>query len=881
MEIIILALIATAFYYGKISRDEKRALKRIINQINNIEEIFILYKKLNEYENYLDFKDKKEIKNKVNKIEIPSVYKKLETKLTESKGKQIYNKIHTVSKFKLNLDLYLESYNNKFYKAEEVRYSLLFKSVGKNKLTEEQRISVMTEEENSLIIASAGSGKTSVIVAKVIYLLMKNICKPENILVLAFSDKATKELKERIEESLNILNKPDTTGNEILNIKTFHSLGYSIYKFAGINRPDIHKYAKNPKEFNNFVKSEIENLLLDKNNSKSLKFFHEYITPYKSPFIFKSYGEYWTYLKSNNLILTLNGEIVKSYEECEIANFLYLNQVNYEYEKEYEFKTVTPEYRQYKPDFYLSDYGIYIEHFALDKDFKPPNFFKKGYLESRQWKLKLHKEKKTILIETFSHQKSEGILTSSLKRNLSLLNVKFKALPRNKILEKFNESNKVMGFANLIKTFLNHFKSNELSLREIKDKLYNNKRSAAFLSIFENIYNKYQNELKKNYEIDYTDMIVETRKIIHKTNGLDFTHIIIDEFQDISQDRYKLINEIKMLGPKIKTFCVGDDWQSIYQFSGSDIDIMTQYEKYFGNTKRLSLTKTFRFPQSLADISSKFITRNPNQIAKNISSIEKESNPLVTVCFENNEKKILKTVVDEIGKHYPKKNILVLGRYRHSINNLKFNSQKIKFANTIHSAKGSEEDIVIVLDINSGKYGFPSEIEDDPILELVKKTEDKFPDSEERRLFYVALTRAKKHVYLITNVNHQSSFIRELIDTHEDINIFNDNDLINLNCEECLSGWMLKRINRKTQENFYGCSNHPMCTNTNTICSNCNSGVFLKSRNYQCSNDECSGKPDKICRYCSNILTSTNIKVNKKTKEQFYKCYDCNRTQSL
>ena len=526
------------------------------------------------------------------------------------------------------------------------------------------------------------------------------------------------------------------------------------------------------------------------------------------------------------------------------------------------------------------------------------------YKEQIIWKRNLHKEKKTKLIETYSYEKSDGLLLKNLKNKLLKNKVKLKPMSKKRILDELNDKGKVTELSNLICTFLNHYKSNELNLDEIKIKSKQKpqkERCLAFIDIFQIILNKYQDELKREKEIDFNDMIIKSRNFLQNNiKKTFFSHVIIDEFQDISSARYKLINALRELNPEIKFFCVGDDWQSIYRFADSELSIMLKYKDYFdGYTEKKELSNTFRFSQPLADLSTKFICQNPNQIKKNIKAQTNNNKPSVTICFDDSDQEGLEKVLKEIKKitdNKGDKKILILGRYNHNINEKFMDKHELKKLNkrypkfsinfkTIHRSKGLEEDYIIILDVNTGRLGFPCEMADDPLLELVMGEEDKFEHAEERRLFYVALTRARKHVYLVTDPSKQSSFVRELTKKENNylINKLDADKISELECKNCKTGWLIKRIPKNNKiPPFYSCSNYPLCDGKAQICNNCKKGIYIENKDsfyYECSNNDCKETADR-CRKCGDVLTERNKRKNKKTKEPFYSC-DCGETQNL
>ena len=241
--------------------------------------------------------------------------------------------------------------NDTFVVNELARSKELFDRIESRPLTDEQRRAVVIDEDRNLVVAAAGSGKTSVIVAKAGWLIRKQYRRPSELLLLAFAKDAQKEMEDRVRKRLG-----NTVGVQI-SVRTFHSLGIAIIGEVERRRPALSRVAEDEKALFALLKSIIANLVANLKFSKiMLRWFQEFFAPYRSEHDFKTQGEYWNYIRTNE-IRSLQGEKVKSFEECVIANFLYLNGVTYKYESPYEHETATPEKRQYHPDFYLLDAG--------------------------------------------------------------------------------------------------------------------------------------------------------------------------------------------------------------------------------------------------------------------------------------------------------------------------------------------------------------------------------------------------------------------------------------------------------------------------------------------------------------------------------------------
>jgi len=713
-----------------------------------------------------------------------------------------------------NDNTFRTDYNNKYIKKKMVELAPYFDKQNP-KPTYEQKKAIIIDEDINFVNAGAGTGKTYTIINKIKYLIDKQLIKQSDVLAIAYNKKAAEELRNRL----------SNYGLESVESKTFHSHAIGI----------IRKYkGKSPEVFGESRRDLLKllNKLIEKElgQTKFLYDFTKFFTFYSKPYLpfneFKNVQEYKSYLKTN-LPLTIKGEQVKSQEEVFIANLLFIYNIEYVYEKDYEVVTKSKQHRQYKPDFFLTDYGIYIEHFALNRDGK--SVFGEKYEEEYQWKLKQHEINNTKMICTYSYQIWDKTLAKNLKSDLIKFDVKIKNVSKKTILKKLRDTSnfEIIQFTGLIETFLNLYKTKNLDINGLKSKINNifndnhaRDRAKTFINIFKIIYNKYQAFLTKNKKIDFHDMISLGIEFLQKNNELlNYKYIIIDEFQDISESRYQLVLSTIERCHNAKLFVVGDDWQSIYKFAGSDLGILLNFKDYFGkNYSTSELTNTFRFGKELADISNKFIMRNDSQIKKEIKSVPYNITP---IYFQEKFRqknvdeinRILQKLVNKAKQREKKISVLILNRYRKGrvekyfdlINKYLKNKYLNLKVETIHTSKGLTFDYVIIDDVTTGKMGFPSNITDDKILLLVSET-DLYENSEERRLFYVALTRAKKSVFLLYTVNWESKFILEL---KEILGILKY-------CEKCETEMRVK-TNQQDQTNFFGCQNYPNCRETINI----------------------------------------------------------------
>jgi len=780
------------------------------------------------------------------------------------------NAISKVKKFKEDYAEYISSEDEKFFekfynkpetfetdtKQANKRYinqelkdnSDLFDDLDGKSLDSQQREAIVVDEDAVKVIAGAGSGKTFTIQGKVKYLTEKRDVDPSEILAISFSNASVDDLKERIAEPIDI--------------KTFHKVGKDILtQYNQYSRPDTSALKRIIKRY--LTKKALKNEDISK---KLIEFFSFYINvppsdddiKYEGDLLDWQEGVDFSTLKrrfKNKQRETLNNEIVRSYEELYIANFLFIYGIKYTYEKIYSYpnKNFEREFNKFKeflfsfneeipdelknditkdllnltdifeeyeikdylPDFYLDDYNIYIEHFGLNRNCENHLIGGKSseeYVKEMEWKRKVHKKYGTTLIETFSYYQSENRLLTRLAEKLQAQGVEFNEIDYREVYRILLENKTIKeweDFIVLLKTFIELFKGNNYDKTKFKEfydyvgglkDSFSKDRTIAFLKIVEEIYNDYEAYLLKIKKIDFNDMINKASDCIVK-NGLDlpYKYIIVDEYQDTSFTRYNLLRNIcDSIGAKIMV--VGDDWQSIYSFSGCDVNIFTKFDNFFDVCETRYIEKTYRNSQQLIDASSNFVMKNPDQTRKELKSSKSLKYPIKLVNFDNDFDEILKfeLIIKNIINQstFKNKKILILGRNNKDIFNLlkNFNVEneygKRKFEilgdedklrrnkfvkivyrespdvnieyRTVHQSKGLECDNVILINLKNWKAGFPNKMVDDPVLNFVKRNGDSFSYAEERRLFYVALTRTKNNVYLLAPYFKSSVFVQEL-----------------------------------------------------------------------------------------------------------------------
>lgn len=760
----------------------------------------------------------------------------------------------------------------------------LLDAVEANPLTARQRQAVATDEDNTLVVAGAGTGKTSVVVAKVAYVVKQLGVRPEEVLLLAYNKAAAAELQERVSARVGI---------EVA-ASTFHALGMSVIGQAEGRKPSLSRLSDQADEPLLFIEKALQEMLnVGRWREILLRYLIEYLRPYKAAGDFPNKSAYIKWIKGA-AIKSMRGEQVRSYEECVIADWLFLNGIDYQYERKYEHDVADAEHSQYKPDFYLTESKVYIEHFGVDRDGKTAPWIDAAkYRAGMEWKRATHRRFGTRLVETFSYDRAEGALTERLAERLAAIQVTPKPRPLDEIARVIGECRIISQLAKLLATFLQHFKEGRRSLDSLKPPPNTDPhRCKSFLSVFQHIYDTYEAALRAEQAIDFQDMI--GRAADHVAAGRyrsPYRYVVVDEFQDLSRGRARLLRALLDQIPDRRLTCVGDDWQSIYRFAGSDITHMTRFSDHFGYTASVALDESFRFGRRLLQASATFVQKNPAQLRKALTSPRDEGRPAVVIVpmskppadAESGAASATTTdiqgLLTRIAKEVPdgdSASVYLLGRYNFSLRGADldaiskdFQKLKLEFL-TVHRSKGLQADYVILLEANSGRFGFPSEIYDDPLLSMVLAEPDALAHAEERRLFYVALTRAKRRVFILTRETQRSAFVEELLGGEyaglvEGVPAWS----AQAPCADC-GGTLVRRANKKTGAPFWGCVDYPYCEGSARICAVCQEGALvLQGAAYQCSRKGCAGREER-CPQCRDGMLVK--RTNRNNGSEFWAC---------
>lgn len=776
-----------------------------------------------------------------------------------------------------DIEEFVEQHNEKYISDTMVREKDYLDSVLKSvdpvvSLDEDQRRVVLTDEDYCLVIAGAGAGKTTTVAAKVKYLVDKQGVKPSQILVVSFTNKAVNELKEKIQGALGIE----------CPIATFHSTGNAVIH---VNSPDEKLNIVDNSRLYFVIRDYFRGSIMQNESmvNKLIMFFASYFdAPYEGDDLNAFFNNIakanYSTMRSDledfkrevidartKKSVTIQNEILRSHQEVEIANFLYLNNIDYDYEPIYQYD-IPGARKPCTPDFIIFQDGksAYLEHFGISENGENDRYSDEEldrYKKAVNDKVRLHKQHGTTLVYTFSSYNDRKPLLTHLREELEAKGFELRPRSNKEIMEMLvagEENRYIRKLINLVCRFISNFKVNGYQAEEF-NRMYHstqNVRSRLFLDICNDCYLEYERWLKENKAVDFEDMINESARILKEVKDmkqkLDFKYIIVDEYQDISRQRFDLTKALSEV-TDAKIIAVGDDWQSIYAFSGSDITLFTKFAEKMGYAKMLKIVKTYRNSQDVIDIAGSFIQRNSEQISKQLISPKRIEDPVIIYTYDSTSKgrdgnrrsganyalsSAVETALGRILEYKKAENktagpILLLGRFGFDgdhleksglfeyinrgdkIKSVKYPELDITFM-TAHSSKGLGYDDVIIVNGKNETYGFPSKIEDDPVLAFVIKGDRSIDYAEERRLFYVAMTRTKNRVFFVAPEQNPSEFLLELKRDYKNVVLQGEwnEEVVKNQKKACpLCGYPLQLKYKKA----YGLRLY-MCTNEPEVC---------------------------------------------------------------
>ena len=647
-------------------------------------------------------------------------------------------------------------------------------------LTEQQRLAIIRNNDRNLVLAAAGTGKTSVIVAKVLDLIETHRADPDTLLILAYNNAAAKELKARIENRALKIGIPY---KHIPQVLTFHGLGRQILSRSGV--PAIlSPLAKSGSALEAWATDWFSNAI--QHSEHSLKIFIKLLCSSTSaPYTKTSTGQ--EVIRNRKLFCTLNGEHVSHYHELLIANWLYLYCVPYQYKPAASDTRCAQGYC--RSCFHLSETDIVVKYAKSDTTRAANACFTADHTNNTQAPSEsTHFAKRSTLhVIVFHTDVAEGNVESTLETQLNNLGINLSLRPSREVIHALHE---FAGFSNVVKRYikcLQAIRTGSLSPAETVRRLHAHDliRADDYADLLTAFVKAYKTHLRKESHIDFDDMIIRATECVASGEHIyRYRHILVDEFQDISEARMAFLNALINKSDRPMLTAVGDDWQSIYRFSGSNLALMTRFTHYQGTHSLTTLEKTFRYNNSIAHTAGAFIMKNPEQFKKTITTHQTVAASQVYLLDDIAEGKInlpkkTRQIIDRVSAANPDGSIAILARYNHLLEEIKAylehhtTASNINFW-TFHSAKGLEADYCIVIGLSDQGLSFPAKQQDEILVEALLCVSDNYLYAEERRLFYVALTRAKHKCYLIADSKSPSAFTQELLADEFNVNIATD-----------------------------------------------------------------------------------------------------------
>ena len=664
-----------------------------------------------------------------------------------------------------------------------------------SKLNEKQRQAVVSECKRLLVLAGAGSGKTKTLLQKLIYLIEERGVNPSNILAITFTKNAANEMLDRLiisaddtEEYAEILADKNRTAREKdteryfftkkhkwidnLTLKTFHSLCYGIIRNFGVNEFDnkfkiigdtkatddeFAKYSATENKFKVIHKILIENC----ESNEYLLNLKRYILDYMIDKIHIEKDKRLSLPKDGKFYTTLNGTKVRSKSEQYIADWLFRHSIKFEYEPNVNFRDF-----DFRPDFYIPEANLYLEHLS-----------QKSY-PTKGKEQQFNKANK-LLVKTFEHQTKDTTLF-----NLALERIVKNRLPSNyhfstalSFEEEFKTYHKeIKDFLRQTLRVIDMVKVENQPTKKVLEQSQKDQheRVRDFYKLSIPVIEQYQSYCTNKSYLDFNDMIIKTISLFKNRNEIadkfreKYEYILVDEFQDVNNLQVELIK--LLLTDKNQLFCVGDDWQSIYGFRGSNVDYIVNFKEHFKNSETIKLSMNYRSTEHIVGASNEVIKHNKFKVDKTVLS-NKKSSSKIHIFAGKNEAENIEYVLDQViklkDKGYTKDDILFLYRRSKMYSPYfeRFKQERIFVSGkTIHASKGLEAKAVFIIGLTEGNGGFPDIWMEDRIYQVIKESNHDLLFEEERRLFYVAITRARDELFLITEKGNESSFLKEIPD---------------------------------------------------------------------------------------------------------------------
>ena len=548
-----------------------------------------------------------------------------------------------------------------------------FEHIESNPLTEQQRLAVIRNDDRNLVLAAAGTGKTSVMVAKALDLIDSGLARRHEILILAYNNAAAKELRERLQKRSQSCGIAPEDCPEVM---TFHALGRSILQQQKIST-HLSVFTEDPTKLEIWMTEWLSNYI--QSDPDGLSRFIELSYQPVNAFDFKTKAEYDRYVRDHEY-RTLQGERVRGYQELLIANWLFLHGITYQYEAPYITKRRIELGFDYRPDFYLTDAKVYLEHFGIDRQGKTRvDIPSQEYNAIIRKKRELHQSCGTTLLETYHYDWTENRLEKRLAQLMQQQQIPVTQKSAQEIFDVLNQAGMISSTAKRYLKGLAAIRVERLDRAAILKRLQQQNIAFAgrYADLLDQIHQAYCKKLQDDCSIDFDDMILQATDLIQPDAfHPQWKHILVDEFQDISMARMQLLQALIQQGPSPILTVVGDDWQSIYRFSGGKLELTTRFSDLVGSHSLTKLEKTYRYNNSIALTAGRFVMQNPEQYQKNVvTAAQVEQSAVYLLDSHTTDNQTLEDQVVQLIREIRQENttasIAVLARYRYLLDNVK------------------------------------------------------------------------------------------------------------------------------------------------------------------------------------------------------------------
>lgn len=680
------------------------------------------------------------------------------------------------------------AHNAAFEGAELARFADFFANVLPQPLNPEQRAAIVVDEDATLVVAAAGSGKTTLLLGKIAYLRMRGLARPEEIALLAFNQSVRTEIRQRLAASC-----PGVA------VHTFHSLGLDILRRTSAGAGRLSGMAADASRLRAFL-LEATLDLAGREPGLMAEWLAAYFRPLRHRGDFARARDHSAWLRRHPP-LTLLGSRVANEPLREVADRLALAGIRHLTDKVLPSLPGLPPYR---PQLWLPDARVVIDLPDAGGDSqrlgkREPGWGARLVQEPLTRLACLRHRLRRVRVARATDLQRRGCLGETLAAALARHGLDLRPRAIRALASRPAMAARLEDTADLLATCVTLHKGSATDLPGSREgcaspppaglrqpESPDARRQATFDAIFRQALAAYETRLAVCREIDFNDMITRAIEVLDRGAArVPFRYLLVDEFQDISAGRAALIKALRRSRPDMRLLAVGDDWQSIYRFAGSDVSLMTGFEQHFGLTETRFLRQTFRFDRSLERVASAFVLRNPAQIRKQVEAREPDDHVPPVVLWVPSEGAAgdpLPAIAEDLfgapavaAPACPE--VLILARYRAVLAQVRLEGLTTRHpqarwrCSTIHRAKGATADYVVLLGVCGGRQPFPAERADDPLLAGFLGVAETFAHAEERRLLYVALTRARHRVYVVGDGRRPSPFFEELRTHGKDVSL--------------------------------------------------------------------------------------------------------------